>query len=212
VNVPRSIFGHPLAHGGVSHGGGLDGGPPDRGPDPHAILDALRAWGLDDPLVLLGLALTAVLYAVGVRRIRRGAGGGAGLPNWQIACYWTGWATLAVALASPIHPLGGVLFWVHMTQHELLMLVAAPLLVLGRPMAPTLTALPKPWARRLAHAANAPAWRRAWAVAVNALVAWLFHGVVLWAWHVPALFQATLTSDVVHALQHLSFLGSALLF
>ncbi|HEX8914226.1 MAG TPA: cytochrome c oxidase assembly protein, partial [Humisphaera sp.] len=105
-----------------------------------------------------------------------------------------------------------VLFWVHMTQHEILMLVAAPLMVLGQPMAPYLAALPRSWARGLARAANAAAWRRTWSVATNPVVAWLFHGVVLWAWHVPALFQATLTSDVVHAAQHLSFLGSALLF
>jgi cytochrome c oxidase assembly factor CtaG len=36
--------------------------------------------------------------------------------------------------------------------------------------------------------------------------------VVLWSWHAPALFQATLASEFVHALQHASFLFSALLF
>jgi cytochrome c2 len=42
--------------------------------------------------------------------------------------------------------------------------------------------------------------------------AWWIHAAALWSWHVPALFEATLTSDVVHALQHLSFLITALLF
>jgi cytochrome c oxidase assembly factor CtaG len=53
---------------------------------------------------------------------------------------------------------------------------------------------------------------RAWAVATRPLAAWAIHAAALWVWHVPALFQATLRSDLVHTLQHVSFLGSALLF
>jgi putative membrane protein len=41
---------------------------------------------------------------------------------------------------------------------------------------------------------------------------WLLHAVALWAWHVPALFNAALASDPIHALQHLSFFGTAVLF
>jgi putative membrane protein len=44
------------------------------------------------------------------------------------------------------------------------------------------------------------------------LTAWALHGLALWAWHLPALYQQTLRSDFVHALQHLSFLLTALLF
>ncbi|HEX8913181.1 MAG TPA: hypothetical protein VF796_12550, partial [Humisphaera sp.] len=86
----------PLAHGGAPHG------PDWQGPDWHGLASALRALGWDDPLVMIGLIAWAWLYAVGVRRIRRGPAGGAGLPGWQVACYWAGWAALAVALASPI--------------------------------------------------------------------------------------------------------------
>jgi cytochrome c oxidase assembly factor CtaG len=49
---------------------------------------------------------------------------------------------LVVALVSPLHPWGRALFAAHMTQHEILMLIAAPLLVLGRPMIAFLKALP----------------------------------------------------------------------
>ena len=55
-------------------------------------------------------------------------------PGWEAAAFAGGWLALAVALVSPLHPWGNVLFSVHMIQHELLMLVAAPLLVLGRPV------------------------------------------------------------------------------
>jgi len=51
-----------------------------------------------------------------------------------------------------------------------------------------------------------------WSGATAPLVAWFVHGVVLWAWHIPGLYQKTLESDFIHALQHLSFLVAALLF
>jgi putative membrane protein len=119
---------------------------------------------------------------------------------------------LFVALVSPLHPWGRVLFSAHMTQHEVLMLIAAPLLVLGRPMAAFLWALPREWSHRVAGWSNGRAWRGVWGLVSNAFVAWVIHAVVLWVWHVPALFEATVDSEWVHALQHGSFLGSALLF
>ncbi|HTD86692.1 MAG TPA: cytochrome c oxidase assembly protein, partial [Candidatus Binatia bacterium] len=57
-----------------------------------------------------------------------------------------------------------------------------------------------------------PWWQKIWRFASNAFVAWMIHAITLWVWHIPALFQATLRSELIHALQHLSFLGSALLF
>ena len=92
------------------------------------------------------------------------------------------------------------------------MLVAAPLLVLGRPMIPFLWAFPKTTARHLSAWTKATAWQRTWRAITAPFVAWLIHAVVLWGWHVPFLFQATLEREWIHALQHASFFGSALLF
>jgi putative membrane protein len=117
-----------------------------------------------------------------------------------------------VALVSPLHPWGEALFSAHMTQHEVLMVAAAPLVVLGRPVVAFLWAVPTAWARSLGDAAKAAWFRRAWRALTNPLTAWAVHAAALWVWHVPALFQATLRSDLVHTLQHVSFLGSALLF
>jgi putative membrane protein len=131
---------------------------------------------------------------------------------WRIAAFAGGWAFLALALVSPIHALGEALFSVHMTQHEILMLVAAPLLVLGSPIAPVLRAFPPAGARgfaRVFHRSGASWLARTLRAP---LVAWAFHAAVLWAWHVPALFQAALESEAAHAAQHVSFLGSALVF
>jgi putative membrane protein len=99
-----------------------------------------------------------------------------------------------------------------MTQHEILMLLAAPLLVLSRPMLAFLKALPRDRARALARIANARCCQRIWRFITNSFVAWGLHAVTLWIWHLPALFDATVDDDLVHSLQHLSFLGSALLF
>jgi len=193
--IHHSAFSVPLAHGG----------------EPHDLHDLLTTWGWE-PVTLLGLAVSALLYVVGVNNVWRSAGrAGAGVRKWEAACFAGGWLALFVALVSP-HPWGKVLFAAHMTQHEILMLVAAPLLVLGQPLVASLHALPAGWARGLAFAFNRPGWLRFWRVVTHAFTAWLIHFVVLWAWHIPSWFQATLDNDFVHAIQHLSFLLSALLF
>jgi cytochrome c oxidase assembly factor CtaG len=170
-----------------------------------------RTWGLE-PGSMIGLALSAWLYARGVRRLWAASGHGRGVRPWEAACFAGGWFALFVALVSPLHPWGRVLFSAHMTQHEVLMLVAAPLLVLGRPLVVFAWALPLNWARAIGRATNRPGWQRFWVAISNPLAAWVIHAVALWAWHVPALFQATLEYEWVHAAQHLSFLMSAALF
>jgi putative membrane protein len=181
-----------------------------HGGKPHTWHDLVRTWGTE-PYVWIGLALSAWLYARGLRRMWRASGGG-GVRPWEAWCYAGGWVALFVALASPLHPWGRVLFAAHMTQHEILMLVAAPLLVLGRPLIVYLVALPPAWAHALGNLSNRAWWRHAWRAISNPLAAWAIHAAALWMWHVPALFQATIDDDLVHTAQHLSFLLSALLF
>jgi putative membrane protein len=190
-----------FAHGGEVHG-------PAR---PHDWAELWRTWGLE-PGVLVPLALSGYLYARGLARMWRAAGIGHGIRTWEAASFAGGWLALFVALVSPLHPWGSVLFSAHMTQHEILMLVAAPLLVLGKPLVASLKALPPGWAQALARATGVGWWQAVWHTITNPFVAWIIHAVVLWAWHVPALFQATIDDEFVHALQHLSFLLSALLF
>ncbi len=170
-----------------------------------------RTWGWE-PVSWAALVVTAALYAVGLRKIWRASRVGGGVKRWEAACFVAGWVALFVALVSPLHPWGSVLMSAHMTQHEILMLVAAPLLVLGRPLVVWLAALPPAPARSLARASNAPAWKRAWHFVCNPFVAWLVHAAALWVWHIPALFDATLRSELVHFLQHACFLLTALVF
>ena len=176
---------------------------------PQNASELLRAWTFE-PGVIIPIVGSAILYSLGVARLRRASP--KSIRKSDIVYFALGWAALVLALVSPVHAWGSVLFSAHMTQHELLMLVAAPLLVLGRPIVPFLWALPRAWAVKLARWSKLGAWETTWRSISNPVVAWMIHAVVLWAWHAPALFQATLDNESVHALQHASFLFSALLF
>src|SRR6185437_3748680 len=168
---------------------------------PH---DLWTAWEFD-PRIVVPLVISGALYLIGIRRTT-------GIRRSEVACFWAGWLTLVIALISPVHPLGEALFSAHMVQHELLMVIAPPLLVLGRPVVVFLWALPFKWRRRLGRAMKRPSPQLMWGALTAPFGAWLIHAIVLWGWHAPPLFQATLTSDLVHSAQHISFLGSALLF
>ena len=176
---------------------------------PHNFSEVRYDWAFE-PGVVIPLALSAWLYVRGFRRLRHQSPQAlGGVEPWSFAA---GWITLVIALVSPLHPWGSVLFSAHMTQHELLMLVAAPLLVLVRPLIPFLWTLPRSTAREVCSWTKARWWRATWLFITAPFVAWLIHALVLWSWHIPALFQATLHNEFIHALQHISFLGSALLF
>jgi putative membrane protein len=172
--------------------------------EPLAPHDLAAAWAWD-PLIVLGLLIAALLYW-------RGATDEHGIQRWERWCYWGGWWALVVALVSPLHPMGEVLFSAHMVQHEVLMLVAAPLMVLGRPLVPYLWGMPMGWRRGVGNSVKAAWVQSLWRWLTTPLNAWWIHAIALWGWHAPSLFQATVTSDLVHSLQHLSFLLSALLF
>jgi putative membrane protein len=168
---------------------------------------AEHTWSFE-PGVVVPLLLTAVLFIVGaVRRWKR-----PGCSSTQVAFFAAGWLTLTVALVSPVHRLGSVLFSVHMGQHELLMIVAAPLLVLSQPLLWFLFALPKSWREKVGRFAKRPNVSAVWLTMTVPLFVWLLHGATLWAWHIPSLYDASVESEWVHALQHASFLFTALLF
>lgn len=169
------------------------------------------AWTLE-PFVILTTIAGAVLYASGVRRVWRSAGPGRGVRRWQAACFAAGIVLLVVALIGPLDALGGVLFAGHMTQHMVLMSVAAPLIVLGAPQTAVTWALPRHGRRRVARALGTPAVRVAWRALTAPAVAWLVHAAAIWIWHIPALYAATVTSDLVHSIQHTCFMVAALLF
>ena len=180
-----------------------------RPPEPH---DLWSAWTFDAGMTM-PLVLAAVLYLRGLRTLTRTAAAhGRGARRRRAVGFAVGWLVLAVALLSPVHALAEALFSMHMVQHELLMVVAAPVLVLSRPVVSMLWSLPAPWRRRIGRTLHARLVRRGWTIVSTIPAAWAIHAVAIWMWHLPVLYDRTLTSSVAHAAQHVSFFATAVLF
>jgi putative membrane protein len=173
-------------------------------------LEGSTTWTWDLQ-VTLPLALSGGLYLIGTMRLWHRAGFGRGVRVWQAACFGLGWLLLVFALVTPVHWLGERLFFAHMIEHEILMAAAAPLLVVGNPVA-MLWAMPASARRSLGGFGQVAAVARIWAWLTNPLVATLLHGTAVWFWHAPALYEAALSNSWIHWLQHLSFFVTALLF
>ncbi|TPM08896.1 cytochrome c oxidase assembly protein [Mesorhizobium sp. B2-3-11] len=168
-------------------------------------------WTLALPITF-PLAAAVSLYIAGASRLWRRSAHGRPLRSRQALLFFAGWAALAVALVSPIHALGEHVFAAHMVEHELLMAIAAPLLVASRPMAAMMWALPARLRQTLGAAGHTNIFQVIWAVMSRPVVATFLHGIAIWTWHVPALFEAALQQGFLHYAQHASFLGTGLLF
>jgi cytochrome c oxidase assembly factor CtaG len=116
---------------------------------------------------------------------------------------------LGGALGPPLDAMAHRSLAAHMVQHEVLMLLFAPLAALAWPVALWLAAVPRSVRRR---ALRRRPVRRAWQIATSIPAAWLLHALAVWGWHAPRLFDAAAASSALHALQHASFAGTAVLF
>jgi len=182
--------------------------------DLHTIATAVRNPGARgwDVGMAVGLACSSALYATGLVRLWRQAGRGHGVRAGNVAAFAAGIATLWIALLSPLDGLSDVLFSAHMGQHELLMLVAAPLLVMGKPWLTAAWALPDRWRAPFLAAGQAPVVRGPFRAVTAPAVILVLHAAALWIWHVPGLFQGAMRHEGVHALQHACFFLTAALF
>lgn len=172
---------------------------------------AMPGWTWDGwivgPLILL-----LALFLTGWSVLRARMGKGAHMLDWGGWLFLAGWLILAGALMSPLHQLGERSFAAHMVEHELLMLAAAPLLVLARPLVPMLWAFPGPARRWLGRAGRSALVLPLWKGVTGPLPATLLQAAALWLWHAPALFDRALASSAWHATQHLCFLVAGLIF
>ncbi len=170
----------------------------------------LFSWALE-PVPALGLAVTAIIYFLGWRRLHAQVPGR--FPVERLLSFFGGLAVIYVAIASPLDAFAGWLLIVHMVQHLLLTMVAPPLLLLGWPMLPMLTGLPRGAVREgLAPFLNAPALHRLGRFLVHpmfTLPLFMLSNVI---WHTPALYDLALRSPTWHQTEHLSFLLTAILF
>jgi putative membrane protein len=156
-------------------------------------------WSLE-PTVLIGVAAIGALYGMAWRRAR--ATGSLHQPGYgRLALFSAGLLTVLVALVSPVDALGDQLLVMHMVQHLLLIDIAPILFILGFNKV-----LLRPVTRRL-HAVE----RRAGYLAHPAFAVLAYAGF-MWAWHIPALYDAALQHPTVHAFEHVCFAGAGTLY
>jgi putative membrane protein len=175
------------AHDGEAHGSG-------------------PSWTFE-PMVTVPLGLLLVLFLVGFARLSRRSG----VARRRSWLFVAGWLVLTLSLVSPLHEGGERSFTLHMIEHELIMLVATFLLAASHVGGILAWGLPGPVRRGLSGNWKAPVaalWRRL----TEPVTATVVQAVVMWAWHAPALFDRTLTSQGWHVTQHMSFILASLLF
>ncbi len=213
------------------------------------VNDLALHWHLHVPVLAL-IVVAGGLYLLGLRAGQRARP--PGVEPWRVLSFSLGLGVLVVALTSPIDSLASSLFYVHMVQHLLVLLVAPPLLVWGRPARVWQRALLSTWAGvaaaraaktwgsggvvrlggraptkaidgeslagqsggRPGSAAGAAGkkWGTAAKLVTSLAVVWALNTLVTWAWHFPSLYEAALRADLVHALEHGSFLAISVLF
>lgn len=176
-------------------------------------ITSAAAWPVQAPFFLVLAA--ALLYHLGGRR---------SLPGhrhemerrWRSAAFYGGLLTVVVATDTPLDPLSDTLFSAHMAQHILLLMVAPGLIVLSAPWLRLWQPLPLGFRRTVAKSVA----RGTWAAPLRALgrtlsrpiPAWIAFNAVVVAWHVPALYDATLSNEAVHDVEHAMFFLAGILF
>ncbi len=172
-------------------------------------LNAPRALSPWDLAALGALVVIGVLYARGALTLRRRGGAGR---RCELIAFAVGWGTLVLSILPPLDSLSIQFFSVHMIQHELMMLVGAPLLIFGRPLQRCVAGLPGVLKSVAARALQGRPMSSTWHMLTAPLVAWTLHGLAIWVWHMPALYDAAVGNEGIHALQHAMFVGTLALF
>jgi cytochrome c oxidase assembly factor CtaG len=195
-----------------------------------------NGWPIS-PTVLLGCLVAVILYVRGwymlvkeeqfkkATRVTTPARTSSDTGVYQ-SWFWRGIYFLGsifvflLTASTPIDVLSGSLFWVHMIQHLLLLVVMAPLLVAGAPLIPVWLGLPT-WVRSLVKASARPKVGRAFYRLGNLVGRWLRQPAIscvllvlgTWIWHWPPLYDFALTHDAIHDwAEHITFQAVSLLF
>lgn len=162
---------------------------------------------------MVGLVVVAWLYSQGVKTLWWRSGVGQGITPWEALAFNGGLTVIFIAFISPLSVLSEDLFAAHMVQHLLLLLVAAPLFVLGRAFLALAWSIPRSVQRWLGY------WWRQQSdlhligrLLLQPRMSWGVHLVILWVWQAPYVYKVALHDPIVHIAQHGVFLGAAILF
>ncbi len=168
-----------------------------------------RHWSWDPALIYVVLA--AVMYWLGGLRHSRHMGSGSEERIRELA-FAAGLASIVLALDSPIDYYTNELFWVHMGQHIILLTVAPPLILLGRPWPRMWQALPLDVRTSVGRALAGARWTAPLRALARPLPAWILFNVNMLLWHLPVAFNLTLSHPSIHDAEHALFFFTGLLF
>lgn len=156
----------------------------------HPPVPGDLAWNTD-PMLIGAILAIAVAYLVGCR--------GPHAPSArEQAMFGAGLGILAGALISPLCNLSVALFSARVSQHMMLTLIAAPLIVLGRPERAIAVLM------RL-HKTGGHRGRSALTLGGAS------YAVAMWTWHMPAPYDATLQNNYIYWAMHATTFGAAIL-
>ncbi len=175
-----------------------------------AVQEIFKNW-TPSIWLTLSIAVTATIYLRGWLLIRKTRH--AQFTGMRLASFFAGLVVLWLAIASPLDGFADVLLSAHMMEHLLLMSVVPPLLLLGLPVVPLLRGLPEALRRHVVGPLLCvPALRRFGRWLVTPVIAWAAMNVTFIAWHVPTAFDFALRNEGWHAIEHLCFLSTSILF
>jgi cytochrome c oxidase assembly factor CtaG len=171
---------------------------------------ALRSWSIP-PAATLALCMFAVVYLRGWWRLRSARV--PFVPRWRAFSFVFGLLILWLALSSPLDTFSGFVLTAHMLQHMLLMMAAPPLILMGAPLVPLVRGLPDFGAREFAGPfLNWSVSKRVGRILANPICGLVVMGLVMFAWHVPRMYELALHSSAWHQVEHACFFFVALIF
>jgi cytochrome c oxidase assembly factor CtaG len=181
-----------------------------------ALISVLTHWPMD-PAVVVGLIITGVLYWLGYRYARRLGIERRHLTPWRTALFVLALVVIFFTLNSPLDTWADTYVWAHMVQHELLTLVAAPLLLLSQPFMLIWRGVPLVARRGIMRWMSRSRWPlRTLEAIVNFMrkpaISWIAFTGLFSIWHLPALYDAATQNDNIHAFEHICFLVTAVFF
>ena len=177
---------------------------------PSPVQAEFSSWFLPVP-VTLALALAACVYARGWIHFRKA--NPVPISPWRLGAFMGGLFAIWIAVGSPLTAFDDDLLTIHMVQHVLLMAIAPPLILLGAPALPFLHGLPRHFVRgALGPLLRWPPIDWLGRMITHPVFCWLSAMIALVGWHVPALFELGLRSDLWHEVEHACFFATGLLF
>jgi len=164
-----------------------------------------------NPLILASLGLAVYGYIRGLLRLNSAARSRL-FGGLRYAAFTAGIVTLFSALISPFDTLDDQLFSAHMVQHLVLLMIAPPLLILGRPALACFWAFPLPGRRAIGRVWIRSGLKHAVDLVMSPIFVWLLCSAALWFWHLPGPYGWALGSESVHAFEHVCFFLTSLMF